>query len=66
MTDEVRYLGDVQRLTLNDGDRVVLSVPGPISEDCAMRLREAAEHCLGGIQVLVLSDGIKLGVIGAD
>ena len=60
---QIRYLGDVQRLVLQEGDIVVLKIPGPISEDWANRLREEMESQLPGHKVLVLGDGLEIGVL---
>lgn len=66
MADEIRYLGDVQRLTLAPGDIIVLNLDMPISADTAARLKAHAEQQLPGHQVLVLSEGIKLGVLAPE
>lgn len=67
MNEEIRYLGDVQRLVLNPGDTVVLTIDSIISEDTALRLKTQLQNILGdGYHYLVLSDGMKIGVLGQD
>lgn len=60
---EIRYLGDVQRLALTPGDVVVISVHGAITDDIAERLRKYVADVLAGHPVIVLADGIKVGVL---
>jgi hypothetical protein len=64
--EEIRYLGDVQRLTLAPGDIVVLNVDMVISAETADRLKARAEKQLPGHQVLILSGGVKLGVLAPE
>ena len=67
MTDpEVRYLGDVQRLALKPGDTIVLQSDQEISDETAVRLRNYVEQFLPGHKVLVLGDGLKIGVLVAE
>jgi hypothetical protein len=61
---EIRYLGDVRRLVLRPGDVVVLLVPGSIEPESAKRLSETMRANLPGHKVLVLADGLKIGVMG--
>lgn len=63
---ELQYMGDVDRLVLKPGDRVVLRCPGMLSRDMANRLRAEMEEALDGKhRVIVLSEGIELGVLGS-
>lgn len=62
---EIRFLGDVQRLALKPGDILVLSAPSRISPDCARHLTEAVKRLVPGHEVLVLGDGLKVGVLEA-
>ncbi len=70
MTDkdqpEIKYLGDVQRLVLNPGDIVVLSVDEYIPNEAAQRLRSQLEASVPGHNVVVLSKGMKIGALGQD
>lgn len=61
---EIRFLGDLQRLDLRPGDRFVLTVPRQLSYEQRARLSTAFREEVGA-PVLVLEEGIKLGVIGA-
>ena len=61
---EIRYLGDVQRLELAPNDVVVLMVERPITPEIAERLKEHLRDVLGNDRkYLVLSEGIKIGVL---
>ncbi len=62
---EIRYLGDLQRIDQKPGDIFVLTAPGPISADAALRLRKILRAALGdeSVKVLVLEDGMKLGLV---
>lgn len=63
---EIRYLGDVQRLTFNEGDTLVLTVNRPISEEIVARLREDLESVFGkDRKYLILGEGMKIGVLAA-
>jgi hypothetical protein len=61
--DAIRYLGDVQKLTLGPNDAVVLSVDEEISDSIAERLREMMQAKLPGRTVIVLGKGMKIGVL---
>jgi hypothetical protein len=64
MTDEIRYLGDLQRLELKTGDKFVLTVDVPISVRVADMIRKQWEQFAGeGVPLLILQDGMKLGAI---
>ncbi len=64
---EIRYLGDVQRLALKPGDTLVLSIDQHLSDEIANRLsKELRQRLHGDFPVIVLSAGMKLGVIGID
>lgn len=62
-TDEIRFVGDLQRLEVRPGDRFVLMTDQSLSIDLAKRLQESLVSALGA-PVIVLSDGLQLGVIG--
>lgn len=62
-TPEVRYLGDVQRLQLKPGDCLVVQIDRPLSAEQMRLVREHCERVIGlGVPVLVLDQGIKVGV----
>lgn len=66
--DEIRWLGDMERLEIKPGDKFVLMVPGVISMEVHDRIQEVWEKFHGGdpddFKLLILDQGIKLGVIG--
>jgi len=66
--DETKWLEHMQRLSLKPGDMLVLTAPGPISADHAERIKNMLEKLMEGHfgqrhKVLVLGDGMKLGVL---
>ena len=64
---QITYLGEVQRLHLGPDDALVVSVPHPLTMEQSERVREFVRKHLGERRkVLVLADGIKLGVLSAD
>ncbi|KQT03200.1 MULTISPECIES: hypothetical protein [unclassified Rhizobium] len=60
---QIRYLGDMQRLDLKQGDRFVLTLPAPASSDMVARLQEAWAAFADGAKLFVLEPGMKIGVI---
>jgi hypothetical protein len=70
---EIRFLGDLQRLTLKPGDRFVLIVPGRISPEMAARIQdiwtrwtENGDNLTTRVgKLLILEEGMKLGLINA-
>ena len=61
---EIRYLGDVQRLTLAPEDIIVLKTTLPVHAEAAKRLREMVQSQFGeNRKVLVLSDGLEIGLL---
>lgn len=63
---EIRFMGDLQRLTYKPGDKFVLKCASAISRESVERLKHYFEQFMPGAQVLVLGDGIELGVVGPD
>lgn len=61
---EIRYLGDLQRLQLSPGDRLVLSTEAHISPEVAARIRHEFDRQLPGVGLIILDGGTKLGVVG--
>jgi hypothetical protein len=60
---EIRYLGDVQKLTLGEGDIVVISVDDYLSQEAAEHIKRHVSGLLDGRKVLVLGKGMKIGVL---
>lgn len=53
----------MSRLLLQPGDIVVLTVPGHISKDNAVRLKEMLEARLPGNKAIVLGDGLEMKIL---
>lgn len=66
MEDGIRFLGDVQRLTLGPEDVLVLSVEHELTLSQADRLRAYLSDCLPGRKCIVLSGDCKLGVLSTS
>ncbi len=61
----IKYLGDVRRLALHPGDVVVLYLPGHASPESVERVKAAASVLIPDHRIMVLADGIKIGVLGS-
>ncbi len=62
--EEIRYLGDLQRLTIKPGDKFVLTADRPISREMAAALKSMWEGFAGpDIPLLILDKGCSLGAI---
>lgn len=60
----VRYLGDIQKLSLAPNDILVLSLDRPVPIELAMRLREMVRKVAGDDRkVMILEPGMKVGVL---
>ena len=66
LDDEPIYLSDVQRLALNPGDIVVLRCNQRITEAIADRLKQQVRSLVGDHEVMVLSEGVDIGVIATS
>lgn len=68
--NEIRYLGDLQRLDLREGDRFVLTIDGPISSSMHDIIQRQWRRFVGAdtekFPLLVLDKGSKLGVINGE
>lgn len=63
----IRFIGDMQRLKLEPDDVVVLSLENDVPKEMAERLREMVKAVVGADhEVIILSGGIKLGVLAKD
>lgn len=62
---EIRFLGDLQRIQPQPGDVFVLTVEQSISYETAERLRSMVGSALNGAKMLVLSDGVRLECVAA-
>jgi hypothetical protein len=64
---EIRFVGDLQRVERKPGDVFVLSVPFRPTVEQVGVLREQLRRGLGeDAKVIVLPEGLKLGVVGDD
>lgn len=72
MTDQaqqpVTFLGNLARIEAKPGDRFVLMTDGDVSHDMAVRITDEWKRFMGpdAPRLMILSDGIKLGVVGFD
>lgn len=69
MAEEIRFLGDLQRLQMQPGDLFVMTSDRPITNETARRLQEAWASVFGDeaerYKLIVLGDGLKVGLISA-
>lgn len=64
MDGEIRFIGDLQRLEVKPGDKFVLKVHGPLSDETCSRLKELMKEFLGpDAKVCVIAHDIDLGVL---
>ena len=68
LTDEIEWLrkAHLAALELKAGDTLAVFIDGAISEEIGSRLKQAFEAYFPGIQVMILGDGIRLGVLRAS
>jgi len=65
--DQIRFVGDLQRLDVRPGDKFVLTCERSVDEDTLLRLRDALRDFLGeDAQVLILDSGLKIGAVRAE
>jgi hypothetical protein len=60
---QIRYIGEMQRLQPQPGDVFVLTCEQRIDSATAERIKAEISGLLGGAKVLVLDSGLKLGVV---
>ena len=64
MPDEIRYLGDLQLLRIETGDKFVLKTDKPVSQEIAARILEQWQRFAGeDVPLLILDSGMTLGAI---
>lgn len=66
MVDEIRYLGDLQRLSLKPGDKLVLTMKGHVSVQMAENIAAQVKKTIGDVPLIVLEEGMTIGAIGSD
>lgn len=61
---EIRFVGDLQKLTIGPDDRFVLTLDGKLSCEMHERLQASWARFAGDdVKLLVLERGMKLGAI---
>lgn len=61
---KIRFIGDLQRLTIGPDDRFVLSCEQHLSLEAAMRIKaEWEKFAREGVKLLILEGGAKLDAI---
>lgn len=66
MNDEIRYLGDMQRLQVSPGDVFVLKAKGRLTIEGVLQIREQWKQVMGDAPLLVLDDAISLGAVNRE
>jgi hypothetical protein len=62
---EIRWVGELHRFDVRPSDKFILSVPTPISGAQADHLKRAWKEFIGGdVPLLIMEEGMKLGVFG--
>jgi len=64
--NDIREIGEMQRVEFRSGDKFVLMMPDRISPSLAAHLHATWERFSGGFPLLILDGGAKLGVIGPE
>lgn len=59
----VQFTGDVQRLSLKPGDKVVVTFPCDLSHEQAALIKDALAGRFEGNEVLVLGNGAEVSVL---
>ena len=67
MDEKINFIGDMQRVQVRPGDVFVVQTDQRLTHDMSLNLRDYVRSALGDdARVLVLTDGLKLGVAGED
>ena len=66
MSDEIRYLGDVQRLVLHEGDVVVLSVKMNLPASEKTRIMDYMKAMFPNNNVVIIPDSYEISVVGGE
>lgn len=64
--EEIRCLGEVQRLPLQKGDVIVITTPREVSEKDRTWIVETLSPAFPDNKVVVLTDGMKIGAMGQE
>lgn len=54
---------DIKRIEFRPGDKLIVRVPGMLSEERALRVKKLFEEFAPGIPVAVLCEGITLDIL---
>ena len=63
---EIRFVGEMHRLDLRPGDKLVLTTEVHLTGQQCENLQKHLESKFEGHEVIVLSGGLKLGAIRLD
>lgn len=66
MSDEIRYLGDVQRLALRSGDVVVLTSKCRLTNAEKERITESMRNIFKDNQIVILDSNFEISVVGGE
>jgi len=66
MSDEIRYLGDVQRLALRSGDVVVLTSKCRLTNAEKGRVAESMRNIFKNNQIVILDSNFEISVVGGE
>jgi hypothetical protein len=65
--DQIRFVGDLQRVSLQPDDAVVLFCDRHIPDETAARLKSYLHAAFGAERkCLVLGEGLRLAILGAE
>jgi hypothetical protein len=64
--DQIRFLGDLQRLEVRPGDVFVLKSRQPLSSEQLKRIHEMWEQNGPGGKLFIQGDGFELGVVSRE
>ncbi|TXH48125.1 MAG: hypothetical protein E6Q97_25315 [Desulfurellales bacterium] len=60
---EIRYIGELQRLVLQPGDIIVLTIDADLTDKALGVIEEHMSTIFPGHKVLCLTQGVKIGII---
>jgi hypothetical protein len=67
MTEEIRFIGDLERLVLEPGDKFILSTPRALTVQEQQRIQNAWREFVGGdadaLKLLIITEGMTIGAI---
>lgn len=61
--DEIHFLGEIQSMALQPDDIVVVSTQARLSTDAHASIKRMAQEVFHGHKVVVIDDGLRLGVM---